>query len=86
MVRGMSLREPIMLDDSLQAGYLLPETGSREYAAFELQSGDAVATLARICTPEERKRLRKMVHGERIVHSIPFVTTHGEKCLLFTKR
>jgi hypothetical protein len=62
---------PVMLDDSTLAGFLVSERGTcKEYCAFKVTEGLASATFVRLCTPEEKRYLKKLVYGERCVKSV----------------
>lgn len=62
---------PIALDESLYAGFASYEFGSvKEFAAFELIEGVPLPVLKRVCTPEEKKKLKKLVYGLKSVQSV----------------
>ena len=76
---------PVMVE-GLQAGFLIysESRSDKDFALFEVTE-NGIATYSRICTKDEKKKLRKMVYGQRVVKSITpkELLKSKDSCLLF---
>ena len=82
----------ILLEDGLQAGQLVSDDGDaripsrKEFVAFAVDSGSGAITFDRHCTRAEKKKLGKMLHGDKVIRRIRQYTASGEVCLMFVSR
>jgi hypothetical protein len=62
---------PVLLDEALYAGFASYDFGAvKEFAAFELIEGVPQPVFKRVCTPGEKKKLKKLVYAQKCVRSI----------------
>jgi len=78
----------IELEESLYAGFLSYDYGAvKEFAAFELMEDVPTPLFKRICNPTEKKKLKKLVYGDRVVKSIRHRTAvEGDEIQIFHLR
>lgn len=82
----------ILLEDGLQAGQLVTDDGDaripskKEFVGFAVDSGSGAITFNRQCTRAEKKKLGKMLHGDKIIRRVQQHTASGETCLMFVSR
>ncbi len=79
----------VLLEDGLQAGQLVTDDGDaripsrKEFVGFAVDSGSGAITFGRHCTRAEKKKLGKMLHGDKVIRRVRQYTASGEVCLMF---
>ena len=79
----------ILLEDGLQAGQLMHDDAdarippTKEFVGFEVDPGSGAITFRRNCTRAEKKKLGKMLHGDKTIRRVRQSTASGETCLMF---
>lgn len=88
MVDVVSKGVAVILEDGLQAGQLMNDDGdaripsTKEFVGFEVDPGSGAITFRRHCTRAEKKKLGKMLHGDKVIRRIRQNTASGETCLM----